>query len=308
MENENSISILEIDSVHKCLSFGFIPKKKNVLKGLSLTVRQGEVFGFLGSNGTGKTTTIKLIMGLLFPDKGSIRIFGLPNTSSSARVKIGFLPEEPNLYDYLKGHEFLNFYGMLLGMPVKLRKKRIEEVLELVSIAKDAGLQLRKYSKGMKQRIAMAQALLNDPDLLILDEPMSGLDPLGRYQMRRVIQGLKERGKTIFFSSHILADAEMLCDRVGFMRDGVLAYVENVEDLQKGKIDHYEVQLKGFNEDETASYDVLTRKAGFVSLKVEGEGEKDELLNKAFKAGAEIKAVIPHRCSLEDIFVERTRK
>ncbi len=307
MESKNGNIILEIDNVHKYLNFGFIPRKKQILKGLSLKIKQGEVFGFLGPNGTGKTTTIKLIMGLLFPNKGSIKIFGLPNTSVKAREEIGFLPEEPNLYDYLKGREFLNFYGMLLGMQGKFRTRRIDEVLEMVSISKDSELQLRKYSKGMKQRICMAQALMNDPDLLILDEPMSGLDPLGRYQMRSIILELKERGKTIFFSSHILADAEMLCDRVGFLNDGILDYEETVEEIQKGKVDHYEIQIKGVSDNAMSSYTVLSRKGDIVSIKVEDQKTKDKLLTEALGKGMEIKAVIPHRYSLEDVFIRRTK-
>jgi len=203
------------------------------LEGLDLNVHEGEVFGFLGPNGAGKTTTIKILMGLIHPTSGTAKIFSHPADNIDVKSKIGFLPESSHFYDYLTASEILSFYGQLFGLSKNLIKERALSLLKRVGLASSAKLQLRKFSKGMLQRIGIAQALINDPDLIILDEPMSGLDPIGRKEMRELILGLKAQGKTIFFSSHIIHDVEMICDRVGILAHGKLLTVGRIDEITR---------------------------------------------------------------------------
>ncbi len=193
-----------------------------VVKDLSLKVAKGEVFGFLGPNGAGKTTTIKMIVGLAFPTKGSIKIFGKSNLDILTREKIGFMSEHPYFYNYLTGYEMLEFFGKLFPIKQTVREKRAKELLEKVGLGKAADLPVRKYSKGMNQRLGLAAALINDPMMIFLDEPLDGLDPLGRRQIKEIIMDLKKQGKTVFFNSHILSDVEEICDRVGIIDKGQL--------------------------------------------------------------------------------------
>src|SRR5579864_6375792 len=217
------MAAIEILGLQKTYMVGFWRKRpKRALLPLHLTVEEGEIFGFLGPNGAGKTTTLKLLMGLVFPTSGTARILGREWTDPDIKAQIGFLPEQPYFYDYLTAHELLNYYGQLSGVPAKHRKRRIEEVLQRVGLVDVKGVQLRKFSKGMLQRAGIAQAILHDPKVIFLDEPMSGLDPVGRHEVRDIILDLKKQGRTVFFSTHILSDAEMLCDRVGVLSGGKL--------------------------------------------------------------------------------------
>jgi ABC-2 type transport system ATP-binding protein len=203
-------------------------------------VEEGEIFGFLGPNGAGKTTTLKLLMGLVFPSSGSARILGKDLDDPQVKSQVGFLPEQPYFYDHLTARELLNYYGQLSGVPGKSRATRVERMLERVGLTDSAGVQLRKFSKGMLQRVGLAQAILHDPKLVFLDEPMSGLDPMGRREVRELIQQLRHEGKTVFFSTHILSDAEALCDRVGVIHQGELRGVGSVAELtsqSQGKIE-----------------------------------------------------------------------
>ena len=202
------------------------------LDGVSLSIEEGEVFGFLGPNGAGKTTTIKIIMGLIRPTSGTSQLFGKEITDLATRSQIGFLPETPSFYEYLTGFEILSFYGKLCGLPKDEIKTRALDLLKQVGLESAAHRQLRKYSKGMLQRIGIAQALLSDPALVILDEPMSGLDPLGRREMRDIILKLKSEGKTIFFSSHIIHDVEMICDRIGILARGKLLCMGRIDEIR----------------------------------------------------------------------------
>ena len=193
--------------------------------GITLSVREGEVFGLLGLNGSGKTTTIKLMLGLLFPSAGNVQIFGFPAGSPDAKRAVGYLPEIPYFYKYLSGREVLRFYGRLSGLPETQLNARIEEVLAQVRMSANAGRAMREYSKGMLQRITLAQAMLHDPRLMVLDEPVTGLDPLGLKEMRELMHGLNQKGKTVFFSSHSISEVEKLCHRVGILVGGRLARV-----------------------------------------------------------------------------------
>jgi ABC-2 type transport system ATP-binding protein len=211
---------------------GFWRKTPRVaLRPLNLTVEEGEVFGFLGPNGAGKTTTLKLLMGLVFPTGGTARILGMDINDSAIKAQIGFLPEQPYFYDYLTAKELLEYYAQLSGVEAKERGRKVEAMLERVGL-KDAGrVQLRKFSKGMLQRVGLAQAILHDPKVVFLDEPMSGLDPMGRREVRDLLEELKQQGKTVFFSTHILSDAEALCDRVAVIHQGELRGVGRVAEL-----------------------------------------------------------------------------
>ncbi len=229
------MSAIEINGLEKTYSVGFWRKRpKCALKPLHLTVEEGEIFGFLGPNGAGKTTTLKMLMGLVFPTGGSARILGMDINDPQMKAQIGFLPEQPYFYDYLTAHELLEYYGRLSGVPAKELPPRIEKVLERVGLRDVRGVQLRKFSKGMLQRVGIAQAILHEPKIVFFDEPMSGLDPMGRREVRDLMEQLKQEGKTVFFSTHILSDAEALCDRVAVIHQGELRGVGAVAELTSG--------------------------------------------------------------------------
>jgi ABC-2 type transport system ATP-binding protein len=214
---------IEIENLTKDYPFGFLHlKKKRSLEGLTMQVESGEVFGFLGPNGAGKSTTIKLLVGLIFPEAGTARILGKPISDIQMHRNIGYLPEQPYFYDYLTAAELLDYFARFHDLTAADRKERVGRMLKKVGLETAGKIQLRKYSKGMLQRVGLAQAILHDPQVVILDEPMSGLDPIGRREVRDIILELKRDGKTVMFSTHILSDAEMLCDRVGVIVSGKL--------------------------------------------------------------------------------------
>ena len=214
---------IEIENLTKDYPFGFLHlKKKRSLEGLTMRVEQGEIFGFLGPNGAGKSTTIKLLIGLIFPTAGTARILGKPISDITMHQHIGYLPEQPYFYDYLTAAELLDYFARFHELPDAERRERVAQMLKKVGLETAGKIQLRKYSKGMLQRVGLAQAILHDPQVVILDEPMSGLDPVGRREVRDIILELKRDGKTVMFSTHILSDAEMLCDRVGVIVGGKL--------------------------------------------------------------------------------------
>src|SRR5215469_18178962 len=223
---------IEINGFQKTYRVGFwFQKQKIGLKNLNLSVNEGETFGFLGPNGAGKTTTLKLLMDLIFPTGGSARILGRDWRDPEIKKRIGFLPEQPYFYDHLTPRELLDYYGRLSGLSSQERKLRVPKMIERVGLTDSSNLHLRKFSKGMLQRVGIAQAILHNPDVLFLDEPMSGLDPIGRKEVRDLIQSLKQEGKTVFFSTHILSDAEALCDRIAVLHHGSLRGVGAVNDL-----------------------------------------------------------------------------
>jgi ABC-2 type transport system ATP-binding protein len=233
---------IEIENLTKDYPFGFLQlKKKTSLEGLTMRVEEGEVFGFLGPNGAGKTTTIKLLVGLIFPTAGTARILGKSISDISMHADIGYLPEQPYFYDYLTAAELLDYFARIHDLPAQERKARVDGMLKKVGLETARKIQLRKYSKGMLQRVGVAQAILHDPKVVILDEPMSGLDPVGRREVRDVILELKQAGKTVLFSTHILSDAEMLCDRVGVIVGGKLRGVGAPDEIVGMKAQGMEV-------------------------------------------------------------------
>ncbi|HXI02190.1 MAG TPA: ABC transporter ATP-binding protein [Candidatus Saccharimonadales bacterium] len=281
-------------------------RRYDVLNGLSLSVRRGEIFGLLGQNGAGKTTAIKIILGLIFPDSGSVRILGRKNSVAAVRERIGFLPENPYFYEYLTAREFLDYIGRLFGFSAEERLQRIDAILDRVGMSERADVQLRKFSKGMVQRIGLAQALINDPDFVILDEPMSGLDPIGRREFRDIILSLRERGKTVFFSSHILSDAEALCDRVGIVHGGVLGAEGRIEDLLRPTVRFWELTFSGpaFDALPGASGDVLAVRGPETLVRIHSEPDLAAMLEVLRQAGAKLISVVPRRDTLEDLYLK----
>jgi ABC-2 type transport system ATP-binding protein len=300
MEERVAEIALSIDGLYKSFDPGLFERRVEVLKGLSLEVRRGETFGFLGPNGAGKTTTIKAITGLIRPDRGRISICGLPHDRLEARARFGFMAESPYVYNHLTGREFLEFHAELLGLPRGRVAGRVDELLELVSMNRHAGRAMRTYSKGMLQRLSLAQALLGRPELLILDEPMSGLDPVGRRDVRDIILAEKERGTTVFFSSHIIPDVETICDRVAILVDGRLRAVGEVRDLVAQEAEAYELSFVGL--DGTAlSTPLLASHQGSDAWWVRVASEhRDQLIRELADAGARLVALSPVRSTLEE--------
>lgn len=233
---------IELGDISRSFKSHFWQKKKQVLKEISLNIRKGEVFGFLGPNGAGKTTTIKIITGLIKPDSGRVSIFGQGVNSLAAKRRIGFLPESPYFYDHLTGYEFLKLHALLHDL--RNYKPRVDSLLARVGLNQARDMYLRKYSRGMLQRIGIAQALIGSPELLILDEPLTGLDPIGRKDIKDLILEEKGNGTTIFFSSHILPDAEAVCDRIGIIIDGEIREVGELTQLLRKGVKTDEISLE----------------------------------------------------------------
>jgi ABC-2 type transport system ATP-binding protein len=300
---------LEIKNLQKTFRSNFLIKKNRVLKEINLAVEKGEIYGFLGPNGAGKTTTIKCIMRLIFPDAGEILINEQEQLSSQLRRTIGFLPENPYFYDYLNGPELLAFTGMLFDMPKALIAERSEQLLHLVKLQENRNLRLRKYSKGMLQRIGLAQALMQDPELLILDEPFSGLDPIGRKELRDLIVALKAQGKTIFFSSHILQDIEMIVDRVGIILQGRIIKEGKLSELVSESVQGFEIYCDQIAEKELRH---ITGNYAFRDGKYIVNAAKEENLNMLVESiihnNGRILAVTPNKKTLEDIFIQELRE
>jgi ABC-2 type transport system ATP-binding protein len=297
---------IEIQGLCKTYSVGFLRKTDRVaLQPLQLTVEEGEVFGYLGPNGAGKTTTLKLLIGLIFPTAGSARILGMDWRDPQVKTQIGYLPEQPYFYDYLTATELLEYYGQLSGM-ARGRSQRVQQVLARVGMADAADVQLRKFSKGMLQRVGIAQAILHDPKLLFLDEPMSGLDPMGRMEVRDLIQSLKDEGKTIFFSTHILADAEALCDRVAVLNRGELRDVGVVADLTAEVGGKVEVVWEGAGA--TAGVQALGGECHATANLVRArlpENKLDAAVDAIRRAQGRLVSVTPVRATLEDYFLQK---
>jgi len=309
-------AIVEIEQLTKDYEVGFWRKKKvRALDGLSLQVNEGEIFGFLGANGAGKTTTLKLLMRLMFPTSGNARILGRDISDLTMHNQIGYLPENPYFYDYLTAREFLDYCGQLFGIPAAKRKEKTANLLTRVNLdSKSWNVQLRKFSKGMLQRVGLAQALVNDPVIVFLDEPMSGLDPVGRREVRDLIAGLRQEGKTVFMNSHILSDIEVLCDRVAILKRGKLAHVGQLDELRRGTSgsadDRLEVVVTGTDAEALAAqltskkdFQITTTPSG-LRVEVPEQEQVDEVITALRRAGGKLVSVQPVRQSLEDLFVD----
>lgn len=276
----------------------------DALKNLNLEITQGEVFGFLGPNGAGKSTTIKCLMGLIRPTGGTASIMGEPLGSVASRARVGYLPENPAFYDYLSAEEYLRFVGKTFRMPEELLSRRLEETLKLLDLWDARKRPMRGYSKGMVQRVGIAQTLIHDPDLYILDEPMSGLDPIGRALVKEIILELKQRGKSVFFSTHITDDVEKICDRVGVIVKGSLVAVESVENVLRSGVEGYQVHLQ-LPEGESDSIAGIgaTRRGGAIAEYYVPSAAFNPFMSEVNRAGRVVVLVETKRRDLEDFFL-----
>lgn len=300
-------SVLRTDRLSKTFEVGVRRKRVQAVKDLDLTVQEGEIFGFVGPNGAGKTTTIKMLMGLIFPTSGSARIFDAPIPSPEAKRRIGFLPEHPVFHDFLTGREALSFFARLSGVPSARIDARVGELLELVGLTDAADRQIRKYSKGMQQRIGIAQSLAGDPAFLILDEPMSGLDPIGRKEVRDLILELRRRGKTVFFSTHILPDVESICDRVGVILGGRLRDVGRISDLLSARVRSVEVVLDvpEAARERVAAGKLLSRDQDRHAMTFPDLESANAAVARVLAAGGTLVSLVADKETLEDFFMRR---
>lgn len=305
------MEIIRIEGLKKSFKSGWPGRPAvNALNGLSLTVGAGEIYGFLGPNGAGKTTTLKILMGLMNADAGTTEILGRPAGDVGVRKLVGFLPESPYFYDYLTAREFLTFYGELAGLERMTLGPRVAHLLELVGLGHAEHRQLRKFSKGMLQRIGLAQSIIHDPELVVLDEPMSGLDPVGRKQVRDLILQLRQQGKTVFFSSHIIPDVEMICDRVGIVVKGKLfaagrvdelvghAHTRTVEIVCDGLVP----QKMGAIRKYTAS---IVQRGNHSLIVLPGPDRVDDVVAMVHAQGGRLVSVTPQKGSLEELFFQQ---
>jgi ABC-2 type transport system ATP-binding protein len=301
--------VLRVEALAKTFRRPFSGKRVEAVRGISFEVRRGEIFGFLGPNGAGKTTTIKMLMGLVAPTAGNMEVLGIRLPSSDVMQNVGFLPENPYIYPYLSAREFVTLCGRLSGLSARALRERVTRVVGRVGMADAIDRAARALSKGMLQRVALAAALVHDPELLVLDEPMSGLDPVGRKEVRDLILEEKHLGRTVFFSSHILSDVEMLCDRVCILRRGEVVVAGALNDLlAKGKR-HSEVTIGGASEalrSALAPMARVTRVAGdVIVMEVEGDAAVRDVVARALSQGARLDGITPKRETLEDLFVRR---
>ena len=304
--------VIDVQRVVKDFRPGFGLRRKRVLHGVTFQVYQGEIFGFVGPNGAGKTTTLKILMGLIRSTEGSASILGCDVAESEFRDRIGFLPENPYFYPFLTAREILDFYARLCGVDSRQRAARISELLEVVNLSYAADARLRTYSKGMLQRVGVAQALINEPEVVFLDEPMSGLDPIGRKEIRDVILSLRAAGKTVFMTTHILHDVEMICDRVAIIVKGTIRHQGRIEDFLPDATVSTDVVLSRLPAETAAE---LEEK---FSVEMRGLGERVELtlpekrvrdvLELALASGADVISVTPHRSSLEEVFLNAVQE
>ncbi len=308
--------VVEINNLSKDYETGFLKKKRmRALDDLTLNVKGGQIFGFLGGNGAGKTTTIKLLMSLMFPTSGSAKILGRDIADVQMHRRIGYCPENPYFYDYLTAHELMDYFGQLFGLDAKTRRNKTEELLTAVGLEeKDWRRQLRKYSKGMLQRVGLAQSLINEPEIVFMDEPMSGLDPVGRREIRELIASLRKKGVTVFMSTHILSDIEALCDEVAILRNGKLSATGNLNDLLVNSGEHrmLEVSVQGVAADaireqiEFIAGATISAKPNGANIQILDESDLDAVLTITRNAGGHLISVQPVKQSLEELFVKET--
>jgi len=307
MQEVAPLPVLEVTAVAKIYRAPMTLRPFTAVEGVSLSLRRGEIFGLLGPNGAGKTTTIKMILGLTLPTRGTIRIWGREPQDRAARLKLGYLPENPSFYDHLTAREYLALVGDLFDLPALTARRRADELLQRLGLERDAGKPLRKYSKGMTQRLGMAQALLNQPDLLILDEPMSGLDPIGRADVKQILREERGRGATILMSSHVLAETETLCDRVAILHRGRVLEQGDVKGLLGSGVLEWEITVEGLPETEAqrlrAEGHAVDTAQGVCVVRVREAEALQRILRALAKDEVFIHAVEPRRPSLEEHFV-----
>jgi ABC-2 type transport system ATP-binding protein len=303
------VPVLSFDGVSKVFRSSLIGRHIYTLGPVSFEVKKGEIFGYLGPNGAGKTTTIKLAVGLLRASAGKVTLFGKPPSSAEVRSRIGYLPEQPYFYQHLSAIELLEFYGGVCGLKKSVARRRAEDLLEATGLASFANTALAKFSKGMLQRMGLAQALINDPDIVILDEPLSGLDPVGRREIRDLVLGLKSGGKTLFFSSHILQDVEMICDRVAILSEGRILKVATIDEVLLGSTRCVEVLFDGIDIDRATVLGLggVTRRGEKIVLSLKPDADVSRAVGVLIASGATISAVIPQRQTLEDYFMGELR-
>jgi ABC-2 type transport system ATP-binding protein len=303
--------VLRAEGLAKTFHIGFLRKRIEAVKEVSFEVRRGEVFGFLGPNGAGKTTTLKMLMGLIFPSRGRAEVLGLPVPSLAAKRRLGYLPETPYFYDYLSPEEFLDLVGALSDVPRAQRRARAQRLITRVGLDHARGRPLRKFSKGMLQRVGIAQALMGDPELVVLDEPMTGLDPLGRKEIRDLILELKHEGRTVFYSTHILPDVEMTCDRVAMVFAGRCRAVGPLAQLLSARVVATEVVVvPGPGGVLTLPPGATSRQTpeGAVAVELREGVDTDNFLGTVLAAGGRVLAVTPRRESLEDYFIREAQQ
>ncbi len=302
------MAILELHSIHKSFRRGFLGVRTPVLKGVDLAIEPGELFGFLGHNGAGKSTTMKIILGLVRPDTGHVTVFGEPGAGPRTRARIGYLGEEIGLYPHLNAMENLLLVGELFRMEKRVGRARAEELIQVVGLAHAGTKKTKSYSKGMKQRLGLATALMNDPDLLVLDEPYSGLDPIGRRQLRELLLSLKARGKTIMMSSHIVPDVEAVCDRVGILSDGVIARVLDLNFSRAENSGEVEVKIAGAEARRVVAREFGERQLHatdqFCIVRCANDERLKALIDEVYAADGRVIEVKALRSGLEDVFVD----
>jgi ABC-2 type transport system ATP-binding protein len=299
---------INVRDLRKTYRTPFTRKRVEALRGVTFQVERGHIFGFVGPNGAGKTTTIRALMGLVRPSGGDAELLGLPLASGQARARIGFLPEAPYFYDYLDVGELCDLAGRLFGLSPAVRRQRADELIEKVGLGRARGQSLKKFSKGMLQRAGLAQALMNDPELVVLDEPMSGLDPIGRKEVRELILELRDRGKTVFFSTHILSDVEAITDRVAIIARGQLQAVGTPGELVSRAVRGVDVvvRLAADAADAaalTAGATRVRRVGDELALTLAGDADVDAWIARAHAAGAKLVAVTPRHETLEELFL-----
>jgi ABC-2 type transport system ATP-binding protein len=303
-------TVLEVADLHKTFHIGFLRKRVEAVRGVSFEVKRGEIFGFVGPNGAGKTTSIKMMLQLIFPTRGHVKLFGRESLDPDARRRLGYLPENPYIYSYLKPLEFLDLCGQLTGLPARERRRRADVLVQRLGIAHAVDRPIGRLSKGMTQRLGFCQALLHEPELLILDEPFSGLDPIGRKEIRDLLLEHKAQGRTMLLTSHVLSDVELLSERVAIVRQGHVVAYGALDELLRPEVRRVEVELSEVNEHLREQLSRVTTSVRaldeHVTLAVvEGDEGVPAVLQMSLAAGARVLAVTPHRETLEDLFVRK---